>query len=249
MIRIDRSNVEGEGTAGLGAWWLHIRVGSYPKSYRFHPYESPRKGLAMRLAAATALAVIGCGCATFSDLPPSKAPPRIEIPADHAMKQFDLVLITTYDPLERSEPWSPQPVEAYSGDAIEALRASGWFSKVAETSSLDAADAELRLKKFQGGIQGGILNALSLFLVPSTTQWSLTVSVTFHPQRPDAPRCTRAQHYRSWTQLFLLPVAFSRSQARYEREFVRRSTLACVGQLLRDTEHLGPVAPLPGTHP
>jgi hypothetical protein len=199
----------------------------------------------MRSAAVTAFAVIGCGCATFSDLPPFKAGPRIEIPADHSMKHFDLILKTAYDPLERTGSWSPQPVEAQRGYALEALRASGWFSKVRETNSLEVADAELRLKKFQGGIQGGIVNALSLFLVPSTTQWSLTVTVTFHPQLPNPPRCTKAQHYRSWTQLFLLPVWYSRSQTRYERELVRRSTLACVGRLLREVEHLGPPAPLP----
>lgn len=186
----------------------------------------PPRLRAVRLAAAALLCLAG-GCATFAELPP-----RVTIPdgVPHGSLRVELIERAYRARPDRELARAPRP--ALADEVLAALAESGWFAPVGADVEDPDFLALVTLRRHQSFPSGVVLSALTAFLVPTSTDRHLSITMTLRNLTSEPGRCAVQGQFRTWYQLFLLPMSLSHGPGGHERRLVRRLTLACLDDLL-----------------
>jgi hypothetical protein len=175
----------------------------------------------VRIAWALLWVPLAAGCATFAD-PPQPA-------------------------IVRGPQLAPRPsaslevsVDAFLGSGMpslveKSLSDSGLFSSVSQGREQQDLRVSISIVRTQTPMSGGLLSLLTGLLVPATDQRSLSVAATIHDPHSGIDTYARHHHgFRTWMQLFLLPLWFTHSPAAYERDLLAQLSRSAVSEALTD---------------
>jgi hypothetical protein len=117
----------------------------------------------------------------------------------------------------------------------ESLERSGLFSQIVTEPGEPALAVSVALTTTQTPMSNALFAFLTAFLIPASDQRSLTVVVRFHDPHHQIDASAETRHeFRTWLQLFLLPLFFTHDPGSYEYEAAYRLSRSVARDALRD---------------